>query len=76
MTMLDTTKEYEVSSRLRNEMHDIFKGGHANQLHEAMIPFYEKYIHFDTELFDHSHTSLRLEIEDLIKTDPYFGQWL
>ena len=76
MTMLDTTKDFEVSSRLRNEMHGVLKSTHAHLLHEALIPFYEKYIHFDTELFDHSHISLRLEIWELLETDPYFGQWL
>lgn len=75
LTMLDATKDFEVSSRLRKEMHDIFKGGHAHLLHEAMIPFYEKYIRFDTELFDHSHVSLNLEIWNMLETDPYFGQW-
>lgn len=76
MTMLDTTKDFEVSSKLRNEMHAVLKGGHAHLLHEAMIPFYEKYIHFDTALFDHSRISLRLAISGLITDDPYFGQWL
>lgn len=75
LTMPDATKDFEVSSRLRKEMHDIFKGGHAHLLHEAMIPFYEKYIRFDTELFDHSHVSLNLEIRNMLETDPYFGQW-
>ena len=75
MTMLDTTKNFEVSSKLRNEMHAVFKGKHAHLLHEAMIPFYEKYIHFDSEIFDHSHISLELEISDLMKIDPYIGQW-
>ena len=76
MTMLETTKDFEVSSKLRNEMHAIFRGGHAHLLHEAMIPFYEKYIHFDTELFAHSRISLRLAISGLMEDDPYFGQWL
>ena len=76
MTMLDTTKDFEVSSKLRNEMHAVLKGGHAHLLHEAMIPFYERYIHFDTDLFDHSRISLRLAISGLMKNDPYFGQWL
>lgn len=75
MTILDTTKNFEVSSKLRNEMHAVFKGKHAHLLHEAMIPFYEKYIHLDSELFDHSHISLELEISDLMKIDPYIGQW-
>ena len=76
MTMLDTTKDFEVSSRLRNEMHDVFNSTHAHLLHEALIPFYEKYIHFDTELFSQTHISLNLEIRVLLETDPYFGQWL
>ena len=76
MTMLDETKDYDVSSKLRNEMHAVFKGGHAHLLHEAMMPFYEKYIHFDTELFEHSHISLRLEIKDLMEADPFLAQWL
>jgi hypothetical protein len=56
-------------------MHAVFKGRHAHLLHEAMIPFYEKYIHLDSEIFDHSHISLELEISDLMKIDPYIGQW-
>ncbi|MBR5541769.1 MAG: hypothetical protein IKU64_05365 [Bacteroides sp.] len=75
MTILDATKDFEESSKLRNEMHAVFKGGHAHLLHEAMIQFYEKYIHFDTELFGHSRISLRLEIWNLMEADPYFGQW-
>ena len=75
MTMLDTTRNFDVSSKLRNEMHAVFKGKHAHLLHEAMIPFYEKYIHLDSEIFDHSHISLELEISDLMKIDPYIGQW-
>ena len=75
MTILDTTKNFEVSSKLRNEMHAVFKGKHAHLLHEAMIPFYEKYIHLDSEIFDHSHISLELEISDLMKIDPYIGHW-
>ena len=75
MTILDTTKNFEVSSKLRNEMHAVFKGKHAHLLHEAMKPFYEKYIHLDTGIFEHSHISLRLEIWNLIEIDPYFGQW-
>ena len=73
MTMLDTTRNFEVSSKLRNEMHEIFKGKHAHLLHEAMIPFYEKYIHLDSEIFDHSHISLELEISDLMKIDRMNG---
>lgn len=76
MAMLDETKDFDVSPKLRNEMHAVFKGGHAHLLHEAMVPFYEKFIHFDTELFDHSRISLRLAISGLITDDPYFGQWL
>lgn len=76
LAMLDTTKDFEVSSRLRKEMHAVFGGGHAHLLHEAMIPFYEKYIRFDTELFSYSHTSLYLEINNSMETDPFFGQWL
>ena len=76
MAMLDETKDFDVSSKLRNEMYAVFKGGHAHLLHEAMIPFYEKYIYSDTELFDHSRISLRLAISGLMKNDPYFGQWL
>ena len=41
MAMLDETKDYDVSSKLRGEMHAVFKGGHAHLLHEAIIPFYE-----------------------------------
>ena len=75
MTMLDATKDFEVSSKLRDEMHTVFMSGHAYLLHEAMIPFYERYIRLDTELFDHSRISLQLEIRSLMEVDPYFGQW-
>lgn len=73
--MLDTMRDFEVSSRLRNEMLEIFKNGHAHLLHEAMIPFYEQYIRLDTELFNHSHVSLQQGISCLLEADPYFGQW-
>ena len=75
MILLDKTKDFDVSSKLRKEMHDVLKGAHAHLLHEALIPFYEKYIRFDTELFDHSHISLNLEIWNMLETDPYFGEW-
>jgi len=75
IAMLGTTKDYEVSSMLHDEMLGVFKGGYAHLLHEAMIPFYEKYIHFDTELFCHPHVSLRMVISNSMEDDPYFGQW-
>lgn len=75
IAMLGTTKNIEVSSKLHDEMLGIFKNGHAHLLHEAMIPFYEKYIHFDTELFFHPHVSLRMVISYSLEDDPYLGQW-
>lgn len=75
LTMLEATKNFEASSRLHNEMIGIFKSGHAHLLHEAMIPFYEKYIHFDADLFIHPHVSLRLVISNSLEDDPFFGQW-
>jgi len=75
MAMLGTTTNFEVSSKLHDEMLGIFKSGHAHLLHEAMIPFYEKFIHFDTELFIHPHVSLRMVISYSLEDDPYFGQW-
>ena len=41
MAMLDETKDFDVSSKLRNEIYAVLKGGYAHLLHEALIPFYE-----------------------------------
>lgn len=75
LTLLDATRDFGVSSKLYDEMRGVFKSGHAHLLHEAMIPFYEKYIHFDTAMFIHPHVSMRLVISNSLEDDPYFGQW-
>lgn len=76
LAMLDTTRDFEVSSKLHDEMLEIFRNRYAHLLHEAMIPFYEQYIHLDAELFKHSHVSLRTGISYSLEADPYLGQWL
>lgn len=66
----------ERTERLYGEFVDLFKGGYSYDLHEALRPFYAKYMQADAEFFSSAHTNSRMMVRDLMETDPHFGHWL
>lgn len=77
LAMLDRTMTDDVNecARLRKELSEYCNGGYAHLLHEEMKPFYEKYIHLDSDFFAQSHTHVCSLVKHVMKEDPYFGRW-
>lgn len=77
LAMLDeiTHDNLDEGMELKNEILDLIKSRYAYALHKEIIPFYEKYIYGDKKIFHSSPNHIRFVIEQIMESDPYFGEW-
>lgn len=77
LAMLDeiTLDNLDEGMELKNEILGLIKSRYAYALHKEIIPFYEKYIYGDKKIFHSSHNHIRFVIEQIMESDPYFGEW-
>lgn len=75
--MLDEIMHSDLNEgmKFKNEIIGLINTQYAYALHKEITPFYEKYIYGDKTLFDSSHIHIRFVIEQIMQSDPYFGEW-